>query len=72
MGLYLLTPMRIRHLLSGVRLTEDWNWGQLPATTKYAVLPDPDGKRVGSGGATFNVLRFLAEENPDEENAFAG
>lgn len=34
----------------------------LPAETKYAVLADPEGKRVGSGGATFNVIRFLAEE----------
>ncbi len=35
--------------------------GQLPGSTHYAVLPDPDGKRVGSGGATFNVLKYLAE-----------
>lgn len=30
--------------------------------TKYLVLPDPDGKRVGSGGATLQVLRKLAEQ----------
>lgn len=30
--------------------------------TKYIVLSDPDGKRVGSGGATFNVLKCLADE----------
>jgi len=36
---------------------------QLPASTKYIVLPDPDGKRVGSGGATLNVLRYLAQES---------
>lgn len=34
----------------------------LPSSTTYAVLPDPEGKRVGSGGATFNVMRYLAEE----------
>ncbi len=34
----------------------------LPAGTHYVVLADPDGKRVGSGGATLNVLRFLADE----------
>ncbi len=28
----------------------------------YAVLPDPEGKRVGSGGATFHVLKYLAEK----------
>lgn len=37
----------------------------LPASTTYAVLPDPDGKRVGSGGATFNVLRYLAQQSSD-------
>lgn len=36
--------------------------GYLPESTKYAVLADPDGKRVGSGGATLNVLRYLAED----------
>lgn len=36
--------------------------GFLPNKTRYAVLPDPDGKRVGSGGATLNVLRFLVQE----------
>lgn len=44
--------------------------GQLPEETHYAVLPDPDGKRVGSGGATFNVMRYIAEreqrQNPFE------
>ena len=42
----------------------------LPASTKYAVLPDPDGKRVGSGGATFNVLRYLAQQEPDNQDVF--
>lgn len=46
--------------------------GQLPSATKYAVLPDPDGKRVGSGGATFNVLKYIAEENTESENPFIG
>lgn len=35
----------------------------LPKRTKYVVLPDPDGKRVGSGGATFNVLKYIAEQD---------
>ena len=33
----------------------------LPEQTHFAVLPDPDGKRVGSGGATLNVIRYIAE-----------
>lgn len=43
--------------------------GRLPETTKYAVLPDPEGKRVGSGGATLNVIKYIAEQ---EENADFG
>ena len=36
--------------------------GFLPIQTKFLILPDPEGKRVGSGGATLNVLRAIAEE----------
>lgn len=43
----------------------------LPAGTRYVVLADPDGKRVGSGGATLNVLRFLAEDMGGRD-CFAG
>lgn len=43
---------------------------QLPASTQYAVLPDPEGKRVGSGGATFNVLRYIVQqEGKDGKNS---
>lgn len=42
----------------------------LPRETHYAVLPDPNGERVGSGGATFQVLRYLGEKNPDEQELF--
>lgn len=42
----------------------------LPRKTHYAVLPDPNGERVGSGGATFQVLRYLGEQNPDEQELF--
>lgn len=41
--------------------------GFLPIQTKFLILPDPEGKRVGSGGATLNVLRAIAEE--EEENS---
>lgn len=39
--------------------------GYLPQDCEYIVLPDPDGKRVGSGGATLNVLKCLAVEYGD-------
>ena len=38
------------------------NHGMLPKSIHYAVLPDPDGKRVGSGGATLNVLRYIYQD----------
>lgn len=37
--------------------------GLLPKETTYAVLPDPEGKRVGSGGATFNVMKYIREQS---------
>lgn len=39
----------------------------LPGRTRYEVIPDPEGKRVGSGGATLNVLKYLAEEEGGRE-----
>lgn len=36
--------------------------GILPDSTHYAVIADPDGKRVGSGGATLNVLKYIREK----------
>ena len=34
----------------------------LPMNTMFLVIPDPDGKRIGSGGATLQVLRVLSEQ----------
>jgi len=50
--------------------------GLLPSSTGFLVIPDPDGKRVGSGGATLNVLlecykSFLRNEK-SHRNAFEG
>ena len=33
--------------------------GVLHPETEYLVIPDPNGVRIGSGGATLNVLRYL-------------
>ena len=49
-------------------LRKDANF--LPPGTKFGVLPDPDGKRVGSGGATLNVIRYIAEQ--ENTNNFNG
>lgn len=47
--------------------------GMLPSHGRYVVLPDPEGKRVGSGGATFHVLKYLAmEAGGNTEACFKG
>ncbi|MCD8103645.1 MAG: bifunctional fucokinase/L-fucose-1-P-guanylyltransferase [Lachnospiraceae bacterium] len=40
---------------------------QLPERTHYAVIPDLGGERVGSGGATFSAIRYVARR---EKSAF--
>ena len=40
--------------------------GMLPKSTRYHVLPDPGGARIGSGGATMAALSLIrALEGPD-------
>ncbi len=39
--------------------------GFLPEGTRFAVVSDTDGKRIGSGGATLNALRFIKQETGD-------
>ena len=34
----------------------------LPSSTKFVAIPDRDGKRVGSGGATLEVMKYLKEQ----------
>ena len=41
--------------------------GKLCPRTHYAVIPDPDGKRVGSGGATLNVLKYIASNRGSDD-----
>lgn len=42
--------------------------GFLPSQTKFAVIPDRDGKRVGSGGATLSVIKYLHEQEGSFQN----
>lgn len=39
----------------------------LPKGTKYLVIEDPEGKRVGSGGATLNLLKEIKENSSEKE-----
>lgn len=49
-----------------VRLAE----GTIPSNCKYVVLADPEGKRVGSGGATLNVLKHIALDDSASAEPF--
>ena len=42
--------------------------GLLPKNTKFAVIADRDGKRIGSGGATFSVVRYIRENEETFKN----
>lgn len=54
------------------QIAERLKGGFLSQSTAYAVLPDPEGKRVGSGGATFHVLKYLAEQDTGMSGNAAG
>ncbi|MBR2336559.1 MAG: bifunctional fucokinase/L-fucose-1-P-guanylyltransferase [Clostridia bacterium] len=45
------------------QLNERREAGVLPQNTHFAVIPDEDGKRVGSGGATLGVIKYIAEHS---------
>lgn len=36
----------------------------LPAKTRFGIVPDPEGERVGNGGALLGALRFIREREP--------
>ncbi len=43
------------------QITERLKAGLLPHKTHFVVIPDKDGKRVGSGGATLGVIKYIAD-----------
>lgn len=43
------------------QIAERQSMGLLPKNVHFAVIPDRDGKRVGSGGATLSVIKYIAE-----------
>ena len=62
---YVILTASNAHQAAGFRaqLAEREAAGFLPSRTHFAVVPDPDGKRVGSGGATLGVLRYIAQHS---------
>lgn len=61
---YVILTASNEHQAEGfrVQLEERRRNGLLPDQTCFAVLPDEGGKRVGSGGATLGVLRYIVEQ----------
>ncbi len=52
------------------QIAERQKAGFLPRKTHFAVIPDKDGKRIGSGGATLGVIKHIAEHTG--KNDFSG
>ena len=41
---------------------------RIPSRTHYAVIPDLNGRRVGSGGATLSCIKYVAEREGTFQN----
>lgn len=59
---YIILTASNEHQASSFELQISSRSAYLPKTTTFAVIPDEGGVRVGSGGATLSVLRYLHEE----------
>ena len=46
----------------GYRMQIEQRKDYLPTATHFAVIPDEGGVRVGSGGATLSVIRYIYEQ----------
>lgn len=58
---YIILTASNEHQAEGFRAQLKKREEMLPSATHFAVIPDPEGKRVGSGGATLGVIRYIAE-----------
>ena len=65
---YVILTASNEHQADGFRAQIRARREYLPERTVFAVIPDEGGVRVGSGGATLSVLRYLREQIP----SFAG
>lgn len=58
---YILLTASNAHQARSFELQIESRKNYLPARTRFAVIPDEGGVRVGSGGATLSVLKWLSE-----------
>lgn len=65
---YIILTASNEQQAEGFRRQIEERSSKLPSRTKFVVIPDRDGKRVGSGGATLSVIRYLHEQEGNFEN----
>ena len=65
---YIILTASNEHQAKGFRAQLSARRAFLPARTQFVVIPDEGGVRVGSGGATLSVLKYIRER----EAAFSG
>ncbi len=61
---YVLLTASNEHQADIFRMQLDLRKKHLPNRTRFVVLPDEQGKRVGSGGATLSVLKYIRSHEP--------
>lgn len=71
MGYIILTAqMKHRQRLIEIRSRTVWKKVFFRKRQRMRFFRIPEGKRVGSGGATFQVMRYIADQEPERENPF--
>ena len=59
---YVILTASNEHQAESYRLQIESRRDRLPARTQFSVIPDEGGARIGSGGATLSVLKYLKEQ----------
>ena len=59
---YIILTASNEHQAAGFRAQIHSREAYLPSRTRFAVIPDEGGVRIGSGGATLSVLKWLDEQ----------
>ncbi len=69
---YIILTASNEHQAESFRLQLESRKPYIPVRTKIGIIPDEGGARVGSGGATLSVLKWLNENDESACNAWAG
>ena len=65
---YIILTASNEHQASAFMAQIDSRRDYLPKGTAIGIVPDEGGKRVGSGGATLSVLKYLKEKEESFDN----